>query len=143
MSTAYEQDFHAWTQEQTAFLRAGRLSELDIEHLAEEIDSMGARDRRELMSRLGVLLTHLLKWQYQTERRGVSWRLTVAEQRRAIHRLLSDSPSLKIRVAEYVRSEYAGARQIAIYETMLDENRFPEACQYTQEQVMNEGFWPE
>lgn len=76
----------AWLQQQAEFLRQGRFAELDVEHLSEELESMGASDKRELASRLTVLLTHLLKWQCQAERRGVSWRLTIAEQRRAIRR---------------------------------------------------------
>ena len=65
----YELDFHAWTQEQAAKLKSGRLSELDIGHLMEELESMGATERREIISRLTVLITHLLKWQFQPSRR--------------------------------------------------------------------------
>ena len=69
----YDQDFYAWTNEQAALLRAGRLSEADVEHIAEEIENMGKSEKRELVSRLRVLLLHLLKWQYQPTRRGKSW----------------------------------------------------------------------
>lgn len=143
MSIPHDQDFYAWACEQAAFLRAGRLSELDLEHLAEEIDSMGASDRRELMSRLTVLLSHLLKWQYQPERRGTSWRLTIAEQRRSIERLLEDSPSLRQRIPEFLDSEYADARDSAMYETQLSKSVFPAQCPYTPEQVMAKDFWPD
>ena len=61
----YDQDFYAWTSEQAGLLRAGRLSEADVEHIAEEIESMGKREKRELVNCLTVLLIHLLKWQYR------------------------------------------------------------------------------
>src|SRR5512134_2414110 len=93
----YEQDFYAWTQEQASKLRSGELVTLDLEHLAEEIESMGRSERRELINRLAVLLAHMLKWQYQPERRGSgkSWRATIKEQRRQVQRVLKDSPSLQ------------------------------------------------
>lgn len=139
----HDDDFFAWTQQQADLLKQGRFADLDIEHLAEELESMGASDKRELMSRLTVLLTHLLKWQYQPERRGVSWRLTIAEQRRAIRRLLADSPSLKPLVPQYLASEYPDARDDAVYETSLSKSLFPVECPYTLEQVLSGEFWPE
>jgi len=62
----YEQDFFAWSQEQAKLLRARRYSELDSDHLLEELESMGARERRELVNRLKILLAHLLRWQFQS-----------------------------------------------------------------------------
>lgn len=139
----HDEDFFAWTQQQAAFLKQGRLADLDVDHLSEELESMGASDKRELMSRLTVLLTHLLKWQYQPERRGTSWRLTIAEQRRAIRRLLSDSPSLKPLVPQYLASEYPDARDDAIYETSLAKSVFPVECPYSLDEVLGGEFWPE
>src|ERR1700723_1229460 len=94
-SLLYEQDFYAWANEQAALLRAGRVSDADLEHVADEIESMGRSEKRELVSRLKVLLTHLLKWQFQSTLRGTSWRLTIEEQRREVAEHLSDDPSLK------------------------------------------------
>lgn len=139
----HDEDFFAWTQQQAAFLKQGRLADLDIDHLSEELESMGASDKRELMSRLTVLLTHLLKWQYQPERRGTSWRLTIAEQRRAIRRLLSDSPSLKPLLTQYLASEYTDALDDAIYETSLAKSVFPVECPYSLDEVLGGEFWPE
>ncbi len=90
----YDRDFHAWPTEQAALLRAGRWSEADTRHIAEEIETLGRGQRRELVDRLAVLLLHLLKWSHQPERRGKSWRLTVEEQRRQLARHLRDNPSL-------------------------------------------------
>ena len=74
---AYEEDFHAWTTQSAALIRQGRLSELDLEHIAEELESMGASERRELLNRLQILLMHLLKHQFQPERRGKSFRMFI------------------------------------------------------------------
>ena len=94
-SLLYEQDFYAWANEQAALLRSGRVSDADLEHIAEEIESMGRSEKRELISRLKLLLAHLLKWQFQPTLRGNSWRLTIEEQRRDVAEHLADNPSLK------------------------------------------------
>jgi len=93
-AVTYEADFQAWVMSNARLLREGKLTELDAEHIAEELESMGASERRELLYRLQVLLLHLLKYQYQPERRGKSWLLTINHQRTAIERLLEQSPSL-------------------------------------------------
>ena len=97
MATAglYERDFHAWTQESVRLLQQGRWRELDIEHLIDEIESMGASERNQLQNRLRILLAHLLKWQYQPNYRSRSWQATIKEQRLALQDLLADNPSLK------------------------------------------------
>jgi hypothetical protein len=93
---AYDQDFHAWTQRTAALLRAGRFEEADIEHVAEEIEDMGRRDARELNSRMRVLVTHLLKWQFQPGQRSPAWLGTISAERQDIHSLLEQSPSLRL-----------------------------------------------
>jgi hypothetical protein len=146
MNTAtikHDEDFFAWTLQQADLLKHRRFAELDIEHLTEELESMGASDKRELMSRLTVLLTHLLKWQYQNDRRSVSWRLTIAEQRRAIRRLLDDSPSLKPLLLDAISSEYQHARDDAVYETALPKSAFPVESPYSAEQITDSEFWPD
>ncbi len=95
MGTAYETDIVAWAREQAALLRSGQLSALDIEHIAEEIEDVGKSEKRELASRMAVLLAHLLKWQHQPGRRGSSWTRTLKEQRKAIAAALRQTPSLK------------------------------------------------
>ena len=87
-SDRYETDFYAWTLKQAELLKAGDFKRLDIVNLAEEIESLGKQQRQELRNRLGVLIGHLLKWDYQPEKRSKSWRATVREQRREILRLL-------------------------------------------------------
>jgi hypothetical protein len=94
-TTLYDRDFYAWSREQAELLRAGKLAEADIEHIAEEIDSMGRTEKRELISRLSVLLLHLLKWRYQPGKRGPSWEASISNQRDGIAEHLDDNPSLK------------------------------------------------
>src|SRR5260370_35065042 len=98
-SAAYDEDFYAWTQEQATLLRSGQFSQVDIENVAEELESMGRSDKREIDSRLEVLLVHLLKWQAQVGFRSGSWSGTIREQRGRIQDLLTESPSLRAQVA--------------------------------------------
>ncbi len=142
-NTLYDQDFFAWTNEQARLLRAGNLAAADIEHIAEEIESMGKAEKRELLSRLVVLLTHLLKWQYQPERRGKSWRNTVATQRLDVADHLADNPSLRAKPGQAVEDAYKRARLAAANETDLDAEAFPSICPWSFEQIMDNDFWPE
>src|SRR5260221_9272 len=127
----YEQDFYAWANEQATLLRAGKLSAADIENIADEIESMGRREKRELVSRLPVLLLHLLKWQYQPEMRGASWRVSIANTRDDLADLLQDAPSLRANLHDYVASAYQRARRQASAETGLNEKTFPSACPFS------------
>lgn len=143
MTTAtYETDFYQWTQQQAALLRQGALSALDIENLIEEIDDMGASNRRSLGSFLELVIMHLLKWQYQPERRGTSWRLSIFNGRHQIQRLLKDSPSLNPKVVTLIADEYRQARQIAALETGLPLTTFPDQCPFTIEQITGD-YWPD
>ena len=141
-SLLYEQDFYAWANEQAALLRSGRVSDADLEHIAEEIESMGRSEKRELVSRLKVLLTHLLKWQFQPSLRGTSWRLTIEEQRREVAEHLADNPSLKGKLPEVVASAYAGAILAGTRETGLSRDVFPPECPWLFDHVMSVDFWP-
>jgi hypothetical protein len=141
-SPLYESDFYAWSREQAELLRAGEIDKADIEHIAEEIDSMGTTEKRELISRLNVLLLYLLKWRYQPGKRGPSWEASILNQRDAIADHLDDNPSLKPLVPKALASACRTARREAVVETGLAGSTFPEACPWTVEQVMDGGFWP-
>ena len=91
----YESDIVAWANEQAALLRAGQFNMLDLEHIADEIEDVGKSERRELRSRMAVLLAHLLRRQYQEGFRSKSWQRTIKEQRRGIAGCLKETPSLK------------------------------------------------
>ncbi|MDG5495480.1 DUF29 domain-containing protein [Niveispirillum sp. BGYR6] len=139
----YETDFYAWAMEQAALLRAGKLSAADIDNIAEEIESMGKTEKRELISRLKVLLMHLLKWQFQPAGRCVSWQLTIKEQRREVADHLSDNPSLKSRLPDSMANAYAVAIIAAARETSIAEETFPAECPWSFEQIMDGAFWPD
>lgn len=141
----YDTDFFEWTQHQAAALAAGKASELDWANLAEEIESLGKRDRRELRSRLEILVMHLLKWCYQPERRqtGHSWSSTIWEQRGRIEQILEDSPSLRRLVPDMITQDYQWVRQRTSDETGLLRETFPELCPWTAEEVLDVTFWPE
>jgi hypothetical protein len=139
---AYTTDYYAWVQDQVALLRARKLVDLDAENLAEELSSLGNAAKREIESRLLVLLQHLLKWQFQPEQRSNSWRATIIEQRTRIDREIVDSPSLRDYPAEVLADEYRIARLRAAGETGLHAERFPESCPYTASQALDRDFWP-
>jgi hypothetical protein len=142
MGTSYEQDVVAWASEQAALLREGKLSAIDIEHIAEEIEDVGRSEKRELSSRMSVLLAHLLKWQYQPQRRGSSWRRTIDAQREDIAYALKDSPSLKplLSDSDFERLVWKKAVAQAVSETGLDV--FPERSPWAMEQALDQAFYP-
>jgi hypothetical protein len=139
----YDRDFYAWANEQAALLRAGKLGQADLEHIAEEIESMGKTEKRELVSRLTVLMLHLLKWRFQPEFRSRSWRLSVQEQRLQVASHLADNPSLKARQAATIADSYRLAVIGAQRETGLDAEVFPTGCPWSFEQMMDDDFWPD
>lgn len=139
----YDTDFYAWANQQAALLRAGNLAAADIAHIAEEIESMGRTEKRELISRLRVLMLHLLKWQFQPGLRGRSWRLTIEEQRRQLERHLEDNPSLRSKLSDAIQDAYGDAILAAERETGLAESTFPATCPYSYDQMIDDDFWPE
>jgi Domain of unknown function DUF29 len=139
----YEEDLYAWSQEQIALLRARRADCLDWDHLAEEIECMVGRDRRELKNRLRIVLLHLLKWQGQPARRGASWRKSLRTQRRHINDLLQESPSLRRLIPELMDEAYPDAVKDAVDETGLLRDRFPADCPYVPDHVVAEGYLPD
>ena len=148
MSTAHppidhDRDIHAWATQNAEWLRQGRLADIDTTHIAEELDSMGRSLRRELNSRLRVLLVHLLKWRHQPQRRGASWRLTIRNQRTEIRELLEESPSLNAQVQDLFIRQYREARELAALETELPETTFPTECPFTLEETLSPGYWPD
>ncbi len=139
----YEQDFYAWANEQAALLRSGNLSAADIENIAEEIESMGRSEKRELVSRLTVLLAHLLKWQYQPNFQGASWRTLICIQRLDIGDHFADNPSLKGHLPDSMVRAYRKAIMEAASETGLRQTTFPASCPWSFDQIMDDDFWPE
>jgi hypothetical protein len=146
----YEQDIDAWIDQQVRLLKEGRLREIDVEHLIEELQDMGKSNRRELESRLIILIAHLLKWQFQREAlsdqwkefEGKSWRNTIIEQRAQLLFLLKKVPSLRSMIKDAIADAYPEAYRLAVRETGLEPNVFPEQCPYAPDQLLDEDYYP-
>lgn len=143
MNTRYETDVVAWANEQAALIRAGRFDQLDLAHIAEEIEDVGKSEKRELASRMAVLLSHLLKWQYQPSKQSKSWQRTVKEQRKSIALHIEETPSLKISLSNpaWIKAAFSDAVSKAIDETGVDA--FPEDCPWTMADILKDGWLPE
>jgi hypothetical protein len=138
----YENDFYAWTQQQALLLQQQQWSELDLPNLIEEIESLGRQQRAELRNRLSVLIGHLLKWEYQQERRGRSWLNTIRVQRIDTLELIEENFSLKPYLQESLQNAYKKGVALASGETNLPVKIFPSACPYTLEEILSEVFYP-
>ena len=138
----HDQDFYAWTQQQLGLMRSGELSKVDLANLMDEVESMGASERRELYSRFLVLVHHLFKWQFQPEQRSNSWKSTLVEQRDQLEILLSQSPSLQRFCSDALEDAYPRSRRKASAETGLPLQAFPDTCPYTVQQVLSLDFYP-
>ena len=103
---------------------------------------MGKTEKRELASRLTILLLHLLKWQYQPGRRSASWQATIRVQRRDLAVHMADNPSLKAMLPQAIDQAYGNAVIEAGAETGLLESTFPVVCPWTYDQITNQNFWP-
>ncbi len=139
----YEQDYYLWLKKTVNALQEGRLSELDIENLAEEINDMAKNQQRAVKSNLTVILWHLLKYKYQSKKRNNSWRLTLFEHRDRLAEAFLESPSLKPLFQEIFEECYQKARKKAAIETELSINTFPEECPSTQEEVLDFEYLPD
>lgn len=142
MGTLYETDLVAWADEQAALLRSGNLNALDTLNIAEEIESMGGSQRRELQSRMIGLIAHLLKWRFQPDHRSKSWRQTIYHHRDELEALLAQSPSLKRAFDDekIMKNLWRKAASVARRETHLD---FPDSWVWPVELILDEDFWPD
>ncbi|KOR29876.1 hypothetical protein TI04_07545 [Achromatium sp. WMS2] len=138
----YHQDFHAWINSQIDLLRQGRVQELDRELLIEELEDVVNSHRDELISRLIVLIAHLLKWQFQPEHRSSSWRGSIIEQRIQIERNIDLNPSLKPFLNDAITDAYPTALRIVYKETKLNKSIFPNECPYLEQELLDEDYWP-
>ncbi len=138
----YDEDFALWTSETARLLRQGHFTELDVEHLAEEVEDMGKSQHRELGSRLIVIVKHLLKWQYQPQKRSESWKGTIVEQRSELEQLFEQSPSVRRTVPATLQRVYRSAVKQASLETDLPVESFPRECPFAPEQILDQDFFP-
>jgi hypothetical protein len=139
----YEADFLEWVTEQAAALRKARPNSVDWENLAEELDAMGRAERRALASQLERLMAHLLKWQYQPDRRSKSWQRSICDSRTQIDRLLDDSPSLTGALPELVVVEWTRAVRRASVETGIHASAFPLTCCWSITDLRDADFLPQ
>ena len=131
----YNKDFIAWSDEQALLLEQQRWDELDLVNLIEEIKDLGNRHRDALESQLTRLLMHLLKWQYQPQKRSNSWKSSIREARKQIERLIRKHPVLRIYLEQVLEQCYLDAREDASDETGLDINTFPISCPYSIQEI--------
>jgi hypothetical protein len=139
----YEQDYALWLQSAIAQLQAGRLSEVDQNHLIEELEDMGRRQKNALKSNLRVVLLHLLKYQHQPSNCSNSWKATLREHRLRIDDELADSPSLKRYLVDIFETCYQQARNLAADETGLDLETFSPSSPFTVENVVDIEYLPD
>jgi hypothetical protein len=142
---AYGEDILLWSKQQAQALREARFADLDIEHLADEIEDVGKAEKRELASRMAVLLGHLLKWRFQPNKRSKSWRTTIGLQRRRVGLAVKATPSLKALMRdEYWREAvWLDAVALAAKETGRPEDDFPDAPSWPFEKACEPDFWPD
>ncbi|NVD71359.1 DUF29 domain-containing protein [Duganella sp. BJB488] len=143
MTTTYEDDVAAWALEQVALLRTGQWGLLDIEHIAEEIEDMNISHRHQLAHRLAILMAHLLKWQYQPDRRGSSWECTIRGQREKINRLLKRMPSLRrlLTDPQWERDVWDDALDLVVHQANLRD--LPKSRPWDFEQLLSAEFFPD
>jgi hypothetical protein len=142
-NSLYESDFYTWTQEQARLLRERRFGELDLENLVDEVESVGSSEKREIRSRLIILIGHLLKWKFQPRGRGASWTDTIFEQRQQLNDILTSSPSLQNYQKEQISRMYRNARLHAANETGIAIGVFPKECPFDSNQILDLEFFPE
>jgi hypothetical protein len=150
LSRLYDQDYQTWAHRNAELLRARRFAEADLEHLIEELEEMGKSEQRELVSRLRILLAHLLKWQFQyrhlserwQEFKGESWRATIIEQRLAIRILLKRQPGLKSFLDKALAEAYPQAVELAAAESGLAATSFPPESAYSWAELADQDFYP-
>jgi hypothetical protein len=141
----YETDFAVWAEHQALMVQLGMWEELDQEHLVEELEALSRSEHSELESRLEVLITHLLKWQFDAASQNPRrlWRATIREQRHRLTRLLQRSPSLRSTLPDVLHQNYPHARLMALDETDVPDSTLPATCPWTLQQILDDNFLPE
>ena len=143
MSAEYSTDFDSWVNQTAQLLRERRWQEIDLPHVIEEVEDLGKSERRGIISQLTRLLLHLLKWEYQPQRRSDSWLDSITDARTQIELAIEDSPSLRSYPAEQLEESYQRARRQAAKQTNIEISVFPETCPYYLEQVLTQDWLPE
>lgn len=143
LHSLYETDYMRWIETTVEKLRQQDYDSVDWVNLIDEIEDMSRSERRSLMSNLIVVLLHLLKWQFQPERRSSSWAGSIVEHRRRIQEVLDESPSLRLYFEKIFAEAYSAALRQAKAETALPLESFPPQCPYSIAAVLDDEFFPE
>ena len=133
----YDTDYYLWLQQTAKSLASRNVDALDWDNLLEEIESLGRREKKAIKSNLRIVILHLLKWNYQVEKRSQSWIYSIAEHRQRLYDDFETSPSLKRYCQEIFLQVYEEARKLASKETGLSLNHFPETCPFLLENVLD------
>ena len=136
----YEDDLYTWSKQQVALLRDGRLDEIDVENIIEELRSLDGAEKSKLDSILRVLVMHMLKWDQQPEYRTPSWVYSIREQRRRYEHLMEENPGLKPRRDEALHRMFPISRNWAAAETHYEVSEFPDTCPYTWDDLLERPF---
>lgn len=139
----HDEDFYGWAMANAKLLRERKMDKIDFENLIEEIESMGRSEKHQLINRLAVLLAHLLKWQYQPELRGRSWRGTIVELRKRVNKLIEENPSLRAKIPQSFVDSYDLAISLIEKETPIDLSLLTKECPYSFDQCLDSEFYPE
>lgn len=142
-SDLYEEDYHLWLMNTIHQLQHGKLAKVDMVNLIEELEAMGRSQKSAIESNLRILLMHLLKYKYQSEKRTNSWLFTIREHRKRLRNDFKNSPSLKRYFLEVFPECYQDARELAADETGLSINTFPVESPFSQEDTLNPDYLPE
>lgn len=143
LSKLYEQDYYLWLETTVRLLREGQLSALDVPNLVEEIEDMGRSEKRAVYSNLKILLIHILKYSYQSEKRSNSWLTSIVEHRQRLKKAFKESPSLQPYFTEIFNECYQDARELAAAETGLEIDAFPVEPPFTPEATLNSDYLPD
>ena len=143
MYPSHDKDVYGWAVHTAQLLKDKKMNEVDFDGIIEEIEALGRSEKHELMSRLSLVIAHLLKWQFQPNMRGHSWTYTIREQKKQAKIHYKDNPGLKSKLEEIIIDAYDIAISKAAKETSMNEKDFPVQCPYTFEQIMNDEFYPE
>lgn len=138
----YDHDYHLWLEETAQLLKNRNFEQLDLENLIEEIETLGRSERNQLVPSLRLIYQHLLKWQYQPEKRSKSWINTIDRERDNVNDYIEDMPSLKrlLDDPEAIVKAYSRGRRDAMKETGI--NNLPRECPFTIEQVLDSNYLP-
>lgn len=138
----YDRDYHLWLEETAQLLKNKNFNQLDLENLVEEIETLGRSERNKLISSLRLIYQHLLKWQYQPEKRSKSWTDTIDRERDNINDYIEDMSSLKrlLDNPEAIAKAYSRGRRDAMKETGI--NNLPRECPFAIEQVIDPNYLP-